>query len=138
TAVRLDVADDDIGAARLAPAPFIQHRIGLADAGGHAKIDAQATAPQLMALCGGGSGLALPVGILQAGGARPRGGRARCGIAQPIAIQQLVWTRAFRLLLAITAHVCCLFAAVCRCTQTQTWAAQRACPVNDRASAGAR
>ena len=44
SSVRLDVADDDVGAAREPTVAFIEHAIGLADARGHAQVDAQPAA----------------------------------------------------------------------------------------------
>ena len=40
-AVRLDVADDDVGAALVPPPALVEHREGLADAGRGAEVDAQ-------------------------------------------------------------------------------------------------
>jgi hypothetical protein len=42
--MRLDEADDDILAAREAPAALVQHRVRLADAGRGAEVDTQRTA----------------------------------------------------------------------------------------------
>ena len=42
--MRLDEADDDILAAREAPAALVQHRVRLADAGRSAEVDTQRTA----------------------------------------------------------------------------------------------
>ena len=40
-AMRLDEADDEVGATTHAPVALLEHPVGLADAGGHAEVDAE-------------------------------------------------------------------------------------------------
>src|SRR5690348_10680910 len=92
--MRLDKADDDVGATVLASLPLVEHRVRLADASRHAQVDAQPAA--LRATCVHSK---LVAGYVA--GQRPRLGRR---VAQLVAIQQFLWSRAFRLPRAIAVH----------------------------------